>query len=678
MQTDGLTGGRESSVYRKILCLCAALTCAHAWAQDVPTLDEVVVTATRVDSTILDSPSSISVISARQIADSGATDVSQVINGQPGVEVKDYGAEGATKSVSVRGSTSSQVLVLLDGIRLNSSRDGEVDLSSIPIEMVDHIEIVRGGESALYGSSAIGGVVNIITKKAEKPAISLSLTNESYIPHAANSVDEVLQPFPQPPTYPQTAVAANPMDLLDGQNVDLSLQGKLGAVGLIGGGSFVRAANGFTWNDTTGINAWRRRNNADALAASGYAGISALFLGGELSAKGIFQASDTGVPGSLTTISQTARQDAASASAAAAWKTGRFLADALTLDLKGFYRYSQLGYNDPAYPPASLHQTHTASFDATQKLTLSDWISAVYGGNVSYDYAQSTNFAAPHDRLDVAGFLSLPVTLFDMLTISLSGRYDYFSDFPGSPSGSLSAVLRLSDVSSLRASFGSAYRVPALNDLYWYDPSGFTAANPNLRPETSYSAELGWALLRKELALDASVFVRQLFDNIIWLYDPAVGPFGTYLPENLTRTLTPGAELHAKAAVTDTISVEMSYTFLYSLLLNDGTSALTLADNRRVPYSPMHSVAAGARYAGKIIGLGVDLRYMSEQFTDTANSASAAMPGYFLANADFRFSAGNSIAFTLGLKNLFNALYYTQLGYPMPPFSFVTGVNVKL
>ena len=63
-------------MYRKVLCMCAALACVHVWAQDVPTLDEVVVTATRVDSTILDSPSSISVISARQIADSGATDVS--------------------------------------------------------------------------------------------------------------------------------------------------------------------------------------------------------------------------------------------------------------------------------------------------------------------------------------------------------------------------------------------------------------------------------------------------------------------------------------------------------------------------------------------------------------------------------------------------------------------------
>lgn len=95
---------------RKILCLSAALACsvlarAPLWAQNTAELNEVVVTATRVDSTILESPSAVSVISAAQIAESGATDVAQVINGQPGVVVYDYGAEGATKSVSIRGST---------------------------------------------------------------------------------------------------------------------------------------------------------------------------------------------------------------------------------------------------------------------------------------------------------------------------------------------------------------------------------------------------------------------------------------------------------------------------------------------------------------------------------------------------------------------------------------------
>lgn len=678
MTTEGSKRPREISVNRKILWLSAALACiapacAPLWAQNTAELNEVVVTATRVDSDVLDSPSAITVISRQQIVDSGARDFAGVINGQPGVVVKDHGPAGAAQSVSLRGSTSSQVLVLLDGIRLNSSRDGEVDLSSIPIEIIDHIEIVRGGESVLYGPSAIGGVINIITKKGQKPEISLSITNGSYIPHDASSVDEVSN-FPLPSTYTQTPVAANPMDLVDNQAVNFSLAGKVGDVGLTGGGSFTRAANGFTWNDTTHINNWRRRTNADSMSGSGYAGLESPLLGGRVAVKGVFDTSDTGAPGSLTTISQVARQTDTAGSGSLAWKTDRFFADSLTFDLKAFYRYDVLSYNDPAFP--SVHRTQTASLDMTQKLTFSEHVSAIYGGNSSYEYADSTNYANPNDRIDLAGFVSVPVTPIETLTITPSARYDFFSDFAGSLSYSLSVVLRPSEELSLRASFGSSYRVPTLNDLYWYDPLGFTAANPNLQPETSYDCEIGGSLAGKSISIDASLFTRTVFNNIIWLYDPLTGPFGTYLPKNLTRTLFPGAEIHMKVNLTAHISLDASYTFLYSLLLNDGTDELTLADNRRVPYAPVHSLSAKAGYEGKYNVFSVELIYVGREFTDTANTASSALPGYFVGNADYRFSASENLTFTLALKNIFNTLYYTQLGYPMPPFSIETGVRL--
>jgi vitamin B12 transporter len=627
------------------------------------------VTATRVDSGVLESPSAITVITQQDIAASGAQDVAGVLVGQSGVTINDNGTVGATQTVSLRGSTSSQVLVLLDGIRLNSSRDGMVDLSSIPLELIDRIEIVRGGESALYGTSAIGGVVNIITKKAQKAALTLSITNGSFIPHSANEVPAVGVPTP---------VAANFMDLVDSQKVDLSLAGKLGDVGLTGGGSFIRAANAFTWNDTSQLNDWRRRTNADGQSVSANAGINAPLFGGQLGLKGVLELSETGVPGSLTVVSTTARQTNSSASGSLSWKTERFFTDALTFDLKAFYRYNTLTYNDPVWPPESVHRTQTASLDMTQKLTFSDLVSAIYGGNGSYDYADSTNYANPKGRLNLAGFISIPVSPLERLTITPSARYDFFSDFAGSLSYTLSAVLLLSEESSLRASLGSSYRVPTLNDLYWYDPSGFTAANPNLQPETSYDGEMGGSLAGKTVSFDASLFTRLVFNNIIWLYDPLVGPFGTYLPENLTRTLFPGAEIHVKVLVTDRVSLEASYTVLYSLLLNDGTTDLSLADNRRVPYAPMQSVSAQARYAGKRHAFGGELRYVSRQYTDSANTEAKALAGYFVANADYHFTATENVVLTLTAKNISNALYYTQVGYPMPPFSIETGVSMHL
>jgi vitamin B12 transporter len=674
MQTDGLTGGRESSVYRKVFCVCAALAAAGAWAQDVPTLDEVVVTATRVDSTILDSPSSISVISSQQIADSGATDVSQLINGQPGVVVNDYGIQGSTKTVSLRGSTSSQVLVLLDGIRLNSSRDGAVDLSTVPTEIIDHIEIVRGGESALYGTGAIGVVINIITKKAEKPAISLRVTNGSYIPHAASEVPTNASVTPATAVTP---VAGNPLDLLDSQNIDLSIIGKVGKAGIIAGGSFNRAANGFTWMDTAGINDWRRMTNEDALSGSGYAGLDAPLFGGELRVKTMVESSSLGAPSSATYVDTSARQGNTAVSGLLSWKTGRFFTDALTLDLKAFYRYDRLSFDDPNPPPpfgvpsSSLHTTHTGSLDLTQKLTFSDSLSAIYGASADFDYVDSTNLSGPRDRLNLAGFLSVPVSLIENLTITPSVRYDYFSDFPGAFSYSLGAVLNLSGESSLRASFASAYRAPTLNELYWVDP--YEVGNPNLLPETSYGGEIGWALEKPWISLDLDAFTRLLFDSIAW--DPSAA---SYFAVNIGESLQPGAEIHGRVSLWDHLTLDARYTFIYSLILQYLGQQVPISDNRRVPYVPLHNVTVQARYEDKLFSIGVGGQYVGEKYTDISNTESLELAGYFLANADFRFNAGQNIAFTLVLKNLFNSLYYTQSGFPMPPFSVVTGVAVKL
>jgi outer membrane cobalamin receptor len=649
-----------------LLCLLAVLP---SWAQDTPVLDEIVVTATRVDTTILDSPSAVTVITQKDIADSGATDVAGLLNGTPGVVINDYGAAGAAQSVSLRGSTSNQVLVLLDGIRLNSARDGAVDLSTIPMEIIDHIEIVRGEQSALWGSSAIGGVINIITKKggAGPGALTFSITNGSYIPRAASELS---------PSLVQGPAGANFLDLLDSQKADLTYAGKLGDVGVTAGGGFTRAANGFTWNDTSVINGWRRMTNADALSGSGYAGIDTPLLGGSLSAKAMFEAADTGAPGQIN-FPSAAQQTDWSASGSFGWKTDRFYSDALTMDMKGYYRYEELGFNDPAFPPASLHKTNTASLDLTQKLTLSEQVASIYGVNGSYDYADSTNFAAPKDRLNLAGFVSVPFTPLEALTLTPAVRYDYFSTFAGSLSYSLSAVLRLSEQSSLRASLGSAYRAPTLNELYSYYPAYLSYGNPNLKPETSYNGEIGLSFEGTRFSLEASLYARFLIDQIssIWPWDPTLLE---YMPVNIGRSLMPGAEISGSVHVTDRISLEASYSFIYSLVLQNAGVNYTVADNIRVPFVPLHSLELKARYDDGVNAAWIGTQYVSEKYTDFANTEANALPGYFIVNAAYRFTATENLAFTLALKNILNTLYYTQSLYPMPPFSVETGVSVKL
>jgi vitamin B12 transporter len=117
-------------------------------------------------------PASISVITADEIAGMGALTVADALRVLPEVRVKDSGGPGSLTSVSIRGSASTQVLILLDGVPINRPDQATVDLSTFPIQNVDRIEVLRGPFSAIYGSAALGGVINIVTRAAPQTVAS--------------------------------------------------------------------------------------------------------------------------------------------------------------------------------------------------------------------------------------------------------------------------------------------------------------------------------------------------------------------------------------------------------------------------------------------------------------------------------------------------------------------------
>ncbi len=104
----------------------------------------------------------------------------ELLSFSPGVVVRDYGGFGQLKTMSIRGSSNNQVVIMLDGVRLNNPIGGGVDLSTIPTSYVDKFEVVRGGASAYAGTDALGGVVNIVTKSTDKPFTFGSATYGSY------------------------------------------------------------------------------------------------------------------------------------------------------------------------------------------------------------------------------------------------------------------------------------------------------------------------------------------------------------------------------------------------------------------------------------------------------------------------------------------------------------------
>jgi vitamin B12 transporter len=141
----------------------------------VTQLSPVVVTATRTETPLQETTSAVTVVGEQEIQHRQAETMAEVLRTVPGVDVVQSGSRGTTTNVFIRGAESDQTLLLLDGVEVNSVTLGAADLSNLTSENIDRVEIVRGGGGTLYGSQAIGGVINILSKKGEgAPTASLS------------------------------------------------------------------------------------------------------------------------------------------------------------------------------------------------------------------------------------------------------------------------------------------------------------------------------------------------------------------------------------------------------------------------------------------------------------------------------------------------------------------------
>ncbi len=656
---------------RKTIAAAAALLLlAFGLAAQEPELqmEDVVVTATRTASRILDAPGHVSVITSREIAASGAAGVADLLRQEAGVQVLDNGTAGSVQSARLRGSTSAQVLILLDGVRQNDSRQGGADLSQIPLESVERIEVIRGDASALYGADAVAGVINIITRKKADGRLTLSLENGSYLPHRSVAVAE---------GGATSEVPADPLDLVDTQKLAAGYSAKVAGLDLVAQGSFIRAGNGFVWNDQSYVGDYRRRVNADLLGASGHLAVSEPLPSGRWGVDGTVTYRDLGAPGSITSdysyyfVSTDARQRLLTAQGKLFLDSGRFLTDRLTLAGRLFYRYTSLGYEDPPATP-DLHQLHTVGLDASQKLYATDALSFVYGGNLLYDYVDSTRIGRL-SRLSGGLFLEAPLYPLPAMALIPAVRYDLVSDFPGSLTYHLSAVWNLSSSLSLKAGGGKSYRAPTMNDLYWpLDLAMGTGGNPDLRPETGYSGDLGVSMATKGVGLNAYAYLRYLRDAIEWI---ETAPF-FYQPVNYGQSLYPGFETDLDLALTPALSLRGSYTFSYSFLLQGATAAYTLQDDRRVPYAPVHAATAAVQFDDGTTLARLEGQLTGPRFTDEANLQ--AQPAYLVLNAELRRQLTKALAVSLAVKNLLNSSYEVVSGYIMPPVSAWLGLEARL
>ncbi|TLF48744.1 TonB-dependent receptor [Halomonas urmiana] len=431
---------------------------------DTETLNPLTVTATRAPRTADETLASVTVIDEATLRRQDPTDITDLLRGQPGVNVNSNGDFGKATGVSIRGVANNGTLLMIDGIRLRSATLGGASWQFLDPRMFDRAEIVRGPRGSLYGADAVGGVVQLFTPEGEgEPTPRISLGGGSFDTRRASAS---LSGSEGGTRY---HVAASRLDT-DGYEI---IEGK-GHKGYDNTTGLVRLAHGFDNGAEVGVLAMRARGNTEFDSFGGNADTD-------------FVQQVTGVYGELP--------------------VGRQMTSRLTLSES---RDEELN----TYPTRSSRfetKSHTVRLENTIDVGAHDFI---VGGEYLEDSVVTSDTYLEDSRDNVAVFVQ-GLLDYSPVTVQPSLRFDDNEAFGEEVTGSLGLGYALDDRHTLRTSYATAFRAPTFNDLYYQDMWG-NAGNPDLEAETSESIEVGVRGQYQAWFWDLAAYQTDIDDLIIW------------------------------------------------------------------------------------------------------------------------------------------------------------------
>jgi outer membrane cobalamin receptor len=622
---------------KKFVILFLAVILSAAWSiiafaeeADIK-LREVVVTATKTEKDPKDVTQSVTVITADEIKKSGASSTAEAVRKTVGVMINDQGPVGSLKTISLRGSEYAQVLVLLDGMRLNSPRDGGFDLSNIPVSVddIDRIEVVRGASSALYGADAVGGVVNIITKKPVKTEARVSAEAGSH-------------------GYDSTSIGYS---------------GKRGNVYYSMSASR-ETSDGFRLNSdldkkTAGMKIGYEISPASSLE------LTTRYIGKEI-----------GVPGPIISPSPFARQQSRETLAGLSYSAR--LSKEIDIKLNTYYNSDLLQFDDPdSTPPENRHESKTNGTDAQINWLANSWNSVTAGFEKKRDSLKSTSSGEHAVSLD-AGYIQDEISIGDPLIVILGGRYDSHSIYGDKFSPRVSGRYLFSGSGTIiRVSAGKSFRAPTFNDLFWpyssstwFGTTYITQGNPNLRPETAKEYEVGIEQpVGKCGLIKLTGFKRKVKDMIDWAETQPNATTYQYNPTNIGRARITGMEAEAKFRFFDSLTWAVNYTYM------NPVDELT---GEKIYYTkPKDQLKS---YVNLELATKTNIYFEGRMVKNYVKPADpewkyAVLDGKVTQTVLSRQSLKGEVFF--GMNNIFDREYRTIKNYPMPPKEIYGGVAVQ-
>ena len=627
--------------------LAAALIPFAALAQDpsiINNAEVTVVTANRVEQAISDVLAPITVITRDDIELSMAKSVPEILRMVPGIDIGQNGGRGSKASVFMRGSESDHVLVLIDGVRLPSSITSGVDFSKIPVSQIETIEVVRGPRGAIYGSEAIGGVINIITRGQQGASIkqiSAGIGSDKY-----DEVDLFLS-----------------TDLTDKLHVNFGLG--------------YDDAEGYNSKPITGLNDGDKHGseNRNVLLGLNYQ------LSSQLNAF------------INTRYSQSTSEYDASSEASLDWKTKKIVPAVHlkkeqwleTTSIITGVKYSRDNYfgslsysfgesksyqyeagGDYKNSSSSLFtKQHNISF--INSFVLSDSLLLNAGLDWRDDQVKDdsdsiySNIDGTISRNNTGLFTT---AVYEMSSVTLDGsiRYDDNETFGGHTTWGLAAGWEFIDGYSVITSTGTSFKAPSMYDLYSNPSSPFGAkGNPDLKPEIGESVEVGVKGITGTIDWKVIAYKNKVQDII--LSRSISGISTAYNSEG--ESILQGVEVEIN---TITGIVEHQAVFEY-LDPKDAKGDILL---RRAKYK--------AKWQG-VVQLGdvdLSLRYLYQgERDDWVGNDKETIAGYSLWDISAAYLVTEEFKVSARIDNLFDKEYATAQGYPSPERSYYINASYE-
>ncbi len=619
----------------KLRCIALAVAIASAVTVQAADEDAVVVTATRTPERASALTSDVSVITREQIERAPQSSLGELLQAQPGLQISTNGGIGTPTSVSIRGGTSQQTLVLIDGERLSSSTVGTTALENIPLNQIERIEILRGPASSLYGADAVAGVIQIFTRKGEgAPNVSMEAGVGSY----------------------RTAVGS------------LNYGGKTGDtrfnvnLGYTDSGSFSATKPGM-YGYNPDRDPYLNRNLSAQIAqhfnADNELGARLFYSDGTTH----FDAANCDPTFTVCTnnFDNFQKQTLSSTSI---YSRNRFTSSWTSeLRLGRSEDNSTSYYLDPVagsiygqgfrtIQDQYMWQNDIALSSGKLMLAAERRVEMVDSNTVAYTVGERSTNAL------VGGYQ----VWLGAHTLQLSARRDDNSQFGSHNTGSLGYGYQFTPAWRATASTGTAFRAPTFNDLYWpVDFSSFYVGNPNLRPERARNREVGLVYETTAQRVSVSVYDNRVSDLISFGNAPAPAFFVTTI--NVGPAILTGSTASYEGRF-GSWKLRASYDVLSAKDADSGNYLIRRAKD---------SGNVELRYGAGRWDSGAQLVASGPRWVDTANTQQTG--GFGLVNVDTRYALVRDWSLIARVNNLFDKKYELVQGFNTPGASLFVGVR---